>query len=66
MMHGMFRSNGGCGYVKKPDLLMKTCQSNEVFDPKLPWPVRQTLKVSKMLEWKSSLVGQYSFSSHFT
>ncbi|CAA3014199.1 phosphoinositide phospholipase C 6-like [Olea europaea subsp. europaea] len=46
MMHGMFRSNGGCGYVKKPDLLMKTCQSNEVFDPKLPWPVRQTLKVT--------------------
>ncbi|CAI9762229.1 unnamed protein product [Fraxinus pennsylvanica] len=46
MMHGMFRSNGGCGYVKKPDLLMKTCRSNEVFDPKLPWPVRQTLKVT--------------------
>uniref|UniRef100_A0A7N0ZS51 Phosphoinositide phospholipase C n=1 Tax=Kalanchoe fedtschenkoi TaxID=63787 RepID=A0A7N0ZS51_KALFE len=23
LMHGMFRSNGECGYVKKPDLLMK-------------------------------------------
>ncbi|KAL3834841.1 hypothetical protein ACJIZ3_009577 [Penstemon smallii] len=46
MMHGMFRSNGGCGYVKKPDLLMKRGPNNEVFDPKLPIPVRQTLKVT--------------------
>ncbi|KAL6545167.1 Phosphoinositide phospholipase C 6 [Orobanche hederae] len=45
MMHGLFRSNGGCGYVKKPDVLMKKGRSSEVFDPKLPWPVRKTLKV---------------------
>ncbi|KAL3630583.1 hypothetical protein CASFOL_023567 [Castilleja foliolosa] len=44
-MHGLFRSNGGCGYFKKPDVLMKVGRSNEVFDPKLPWPVRKTLKV---------------------
>ncbi|KAI3458550.1 hypothetical protein Pfo_015213 [Paulownia fortunei] len=45
MMHGVFRSNGGCGYVKKPDLLMKRGPNNEVFDPKLPLPVRKILKV---------------------
>ncbi|KAH9614320.1 hypothetical protein KSS87_014393 [Heliosperma pusillum] len=29
-MHGMFRSNGGCGYVKKPDFLMNKCSTDEV------------------------------------
>lgn len=46
MMHGMFRSNGGCGYFKKPHLLMSKSANTEVFDPKLPWPVRMTLKVN--------------------
>ncbi|KAK4385333.1 Phosphoinositide phospholipase C 6 [Sesamum angolense] len=45
MMHGVFRSNGNCGYVKKPDMLMKRGPNGEVFDPKLPIPVRTTLKV---------------------
>ncbi|KAL1308556.1 hypothetical protein HN51_050533 [Arachis hypogaea] len=30
MMEGMFRANGGCGYVKKPNILL---DENEVFDP---------------------------------
>nr|XP_043632369.1 phosphoinositide phospholipase C 6-like [Erigeron canadensis] len=41
MTHGMFRSNGGCGYVKKPEFLM----SREVFDPKITLDVKKTLKV---------------------
>ncbi|CAA0834407.1 Phosphoinositide phospholipase C 6 [Striga hermonthica] len=45
MMHGLFRSNGECGYIKKPDVLMEKNRSNEPFDPSLPWPVRKTLKV---------------------
>lgn len=45
MMHGMFRANGGCGYVKKPEFLMKTGPNNEVFDPKVTLPVKTTLKV---------------------
>ncbi|KAK1409358.1 hypothetical protein QVD17_35884 [Tagetes erecta] len=45
MMHGMFRSNGGCGYVKKPDFLMSRDPNNEVFDPKVILPVKKTLKV---------------------
>lgn len=45
MMNGLFRSNGGCGYVKKPDFLMKRGPNNEVFDPRLTLPVKKTLKV---------------------
>lgn len=43
-MHGMFRANGGCGYVKKPDFLLKT-EDNHVFDPIAELPVKTTLKV---------------------
>ncbi|XP_042051444.1 phosphoinositide phospholipase C 6-like isoform X1 [Salvia splendens] len=45
MMHGFFRANGGCGYLKKPHLLMSKNSMGDVFNPKLPWPVRVTLKV---------------------
>ncbi|KAK6786446.1 hypothetical protein RDI58_014971 [Solanum bulbocastanum] len=46
LMHGMFRANGGCGYVKKPDLLLKAGPNNEVFDPTANLPVKTTLKVT--------------------
>ncbi|KAB1201434.1 Phosphoinositide phospholipase C 2 [Morella rubra] len=46
LMHGMFRSNGGCGYVRKPDLLMKVGPDNHVFDPKANLQVKTTLKVN--------------------
>ncbi|KAI8006446.1 Phosphoinositide phospholipase C 6 [Camellia lanceoleosa] len=45
LMHGMFRSNGECGYVKKPDFLMMNGPNNEVFNPKTALPVKKTLKV---------------------
>ncbi|CAO2825132.1 unnamed protein product [Amaranthus hypochondriacus] len=41
-MHGMFRANGGCGYVKKPHFLI---DNDQVFDPKLKLPLKVTLKV---------------------
>ncbi|KAL2940576.1 Phosphoinositide phospholipase C 6 [Bienertia sinuspersici] len=44
LMNGMFRSNGGCGYVKKPDFLMEKGPNAEVFDPKAPLEVKKTLK----------------------
>lgn len=47
-MHGMFRSNGGCGYVKKPDLLMNVGPDGQVFNPKETLPVKKTLKVRMM------------------
>ncbi|KAH7838681.1 hypothetical protein Vadar_029806 [Vaccinium darrowii] len=45
LMHGMFRSNGECGFVKKPDFLMEWGPNNEVFNPKVELPVKKTLKV---------------------
>ena len=45
-MHGMFRSNGACGFVKKPDLLMNRGPHDEVFNPKANLPVKKTLKVT--------------------
>jgi len=46
LMEGMFKANGGCGYVKKPDFLMKTGPHEEVFDPRVKLPVKKTLKVT--------------------
>ncbi|XP_074358465.1 phosphoinositide phospholipase C 4-like [Apium graveolens] len=45
VMHGMFRANGGCGYVKKPDFLLSSGPDNQVFDPKVKLPAKKTLKV---------------------
>lgn len=47
IMQGMFRANGGCGYVKKPDFLLEVGANNEVFDPSAPFPVIKVLKVPK-------------------
>lgn len=33
MMQGMFKANGGCGYVKKPDVLLSNGLGGESFDP---------------------------------
>ncbi|XP_010253735.1 PREDICTED: phosphoinositide phospholipase C 2-like isoform X2 [Nelumbo nucifera] len=45
LMHGMFRANGGCGYVKKPDFLLNAGPHNKVFDPKAKSQTKKTLKV---------------------
>ncbi|XP_047317348.1 phosphoinositide phospholipase C 2-like [Impatiens glandulifera] len=43
IMQGMFRANGGCGYVKKPDFLLR----NEGFDPdmSMSMPIKLEFKV---------------------
>ncbi|XP_020274398.1 phosphoinositide phospholipase C 2-like isoform X1 [Asparagus officinalis] len=45
LMHGFFRANGGCGYIKKPDFLLKTCPHSMVFDPLATSPVKKTMKI---------------------
>ncbi|OAY57730.1 phosphoinositide phospholipase C 4 [Manihot esculenta] len=45
LMHGMFRANGGCGYVEKPDFLMNVGSNGEIFNPKAKLSVKKTLKV---------------------
>lgn len=47
-MQGMFRANGGCGYVKKPDILLNT---DKFFDPTETLPINRYLKVGKFLHF---------------
>nr|XP_043614788.1 phosphoinositide phospholipase C 2-like [Erigeron canadensis] len=44
LMQGMFRGNGGCGYIKKPELLLR--DGPEVFDPRIQLPLKMTFKVT--------------------
>ncbi|XP_071711968.1 phosphoinositide phospholipase C 2-like [Rutidosis leptorrhynchoides] len=44
LMQGMFRGNGGCGYVKKPEFLLKG--GEDVFDPSVSLPVKLTIKIT--------------------
>ncbi|KAI5407613.1 hypothetical protein KIW84_053751 [Lathyrus oleraceus] len=55
LMQGMFKANGGCGYVKKPEFLIQKGAHNEAFDPKKTLPVKQILKVKvyKGVGWRS-------------
>ncbi|XP_075499987.1 phosphoinositide phospholipase C 2-like [Primulina tabacum] len=46
LMHGMFKANGGCGYVKKPNFLLKAGPDGKVFDPKDMLPIKVTLRVT--------------------
>ncbi|KAF3562844.1 hypothetical protein DY000_02017837 [Brassica cretica] len=41
----VIESNGGCGYVKKPDFMMNKGPDGEVFDPKAKLPIKTTLRV---------------------
>lgn len=72
MMQGMFRANGGCGYVKKPDFLLHRGPNNEVFDPSLRGQVKKTLKVKIFmgdgwhLEFHHTHFNQYSPPDFFT
>ncbi|XP_061351658.1 phosphoinositide phospholipase C 6-like isoform X1 [Gastrolobium bilobum] len=45
LMQGMFRANGGCGYVKKPQTLMQKQQCDNEFDPTRILPEKKILKV---------------------
>lgn len=50
LVHGLFRANGGSGYVRKPDFLIDKSSEGELsrqnsFDPMQPGPVKQILKV---------------------
>ncbi|XP_052180347.1 phosphoinositide phospholipase C 2-like isoform X2 [Diospyros lotus] len=46
IMQGMFRANGGCGYVKKPEFMLDPIN---VFDPRDNFPVRTILKVKVLM-----------------
>ncbi|KAF3775883.1 Phosphoinositide phospholipase C 6 [Nymphaea thermarum] len=44
LMHGFFKANGSCGYVKKPVFLLNN--GGATFDPQAKLPVKKTLKVT--------------------
>lgn len=54
LMQGMFRANGGCGYVKKPDFLLKPGADDEIFDPNASLRVKITLKVVLIHSFKQT------------
>ena len=57
MMQGMFKANGGCGYVKKPDVLLSNGPGGETFDPS-----SKTLQIKTVLKVSSlSLILMCSF-----
>ncbi|KAI9073504.1 hypothetical protein K1719_044543 [Acacia pycnantha] len=64
-MQGMFRGNGGCGYVRKPDCLLLRGPHGEVFNPTRALPVKATLKVKVYLGtgWSSDF-SQTHFDSY--
>ncbi|KAJ0245992.1 Phosphatidylinositol-specific phospholipase C [Hirschfeldia incana] len=49
LMQGMFRANGGCGYVKKPEFLMNVGPNGQVFDPNENSTPKKTLKVKVLM-----------------
>ncbi|KAG7538351.1 C2 domain [Arabidopsis suecica] len=49
LMEGMFRANGGCGYVKKPDFLMDAGSNGQGFYPKDNSCPKKTLKVKVLM-----------------
>ncbi|XP_065880106.1 phosphoinositide phospholipase C 6-like [Euphorbia lathyris] len=69
LMHGMFRANGGCGYVKKPDFLMK---EEILFNPDMTLPVKKILKVKVYmgdgwnLDFKATHFDTYSPPDFYT
>ncbi|KAF8394919.1 hypothetical protein HHK36_018858 [Tetracentron sinense] len=65
-MQGMFRSNGGCGYVKKPDILMKVGPYNWIFDPKVNLPVRIYMGDGWDLDFKKTHFDSYSPPDFYT
>ncbi|KAK3128121.1 hypothetical protein QOZ80_7AG0582850 [Eleusine coracana subsp. coracana] len=70
LMHGFYKANGGCGYVKKPDFLMQT--EPEIFDPRKPQPVKKILKVKVYMgdgwrmDFKQTHFDQYSPPDFYT
>ncbi|XVF69006.1 hypothetical protein PTKIN_Ptkin11bG0046400 [Pterospermum kingtungense] len=49
IMQGMFRANGRCGYVKKPDFLLQRDPNDEVFNPNAHLDVKTVMTVKVYL-----------------
>lgn len=52
VVHGFFKANGGCGYVRKPKFLFPSENGGQEFDPRVAKAPVVTLKVSLCCLWK--------------
>ncbi|CAA7028940.1 unnamed protein product [Microthlaspi erraticum] len=66
LMHGMFRANGGCGYVKKPNFLMKKGFHDEVFDPRKKVTVKVYMGDGWRLDFSHTHFDAYSPPDFYT
>ncbi|CAD5320919.1 unnamed protein product [Arabidopsis thaliana] len=66
LMHGMFRANGGCGYVKKPNFLMKKGFHDEVFDPRKKLPVKVYMGDGWRMDFSHTHFDAYSPPDFYT
>lgn len=62
-MQGMFKGNGGCGYVKKPNFLLQDDQCNGLPVPCSPSRVKMILKVVKFLKFYSFHLNDMVFNA---
>ncbi|KAJ9545648.1 hypothetical protein OSB04_025355 [Centaurea solstitialis] len=58
LMQGMFRGNGGCGYIKKPQLLLKG--GDELFDPRIELPITLYMGEGWYYDFKHTHFDAYS------
>ncbi|XVF05322.1 hypothetical protein REPUB_Repub05bG0162400 [Reevesia pubescens] len=49
IMQGMFKANGGCGYLKKPEFLLQRGPNDAVFNPNAPLIVKTVMTVKVFL-----------------
>ncbi|KAL2630288.1 hypothetical protein R1flu_014974 [Riccia fluitans] len=61
LVHGFFKANGGCGFVRKPNFLFPTQNGGREFDPRVQQPHKVTLKVKAImgLGWKEKFSKSY-------
>ncbi|KAL8129957.1 hypothetical protein V2J09_019112 [Rumex salicifolius] len=65
-MQGLFRANGGCGYVKKPDFLNNFGPDDKIFDPKAKMPVKVYMGDGWSLDFKKTHFDTYSPPDFYT
>ncbi|CAH2054514.1 unnamed protein product [Thlaspi arvense] len=66
LMQGMFRANGGCGYIKKPDILLKGGSDSDIFDPKATLPVTIYMGEGWYFDFRHTHFDQYSPPDFYT
>ena len=59
-MQGMFKANGGCGYVKKPDFLLQMGPNDKIFTPNAQLDVKTVLTVDQFSPFIIASFGSFT------